>query len=737
MTLKTMDGFETCRQDSDLRTRGYTYWTGVSSVVSPSSTGTGGFGVSQLTPANTDHTDFPFSTSSAPSSFGFCPGLAINSLWTAGGFAFGISARSNLGTGNSLTYGASSQILNDAAIFDGTKYWALQYNGSAYNLATSPDLKTWTVTPSQPPIAMANTTSLAYMGNGVVACCIRAVTTAQNVYYTNNNGASWSTQTLSTQSSGPALGKAFATGNPTYPHGVVFATAINGTACGVYIGTLGGTMTLVNSMATSTLYLPSMRVQIIGGIIFAFNGAGTTATATASNASLNTAGAWTSWGGLNANSSDIAYNPVSNLYVVADPSGIATFPNTGAAGTPVAPTAAVTLTRRYSTVGIQNVFWNGTVMVGIGLSGHVVTSPDGITWTEAGAKILPVGTANYDYLTTIYDGSKYVIFTDATTGCVITTPDGVSNYQCQYTADKVFSAGGTTDANGIVVYPVSAIPAIPLTSAAAYVLGTKAYVLSPQAVSSGSITAYLALEVVGTSISAAKTITVATGVVTRAQATHYYEFVYTKNAGTTNQFTFTLYVDGTLQYTDSAFQFAPTTDTTSMPFFAIPGTQNVSQWDDMYFNVIDGLGLSGALGPVSIVARRPGTDVQDQWVKNGSAASNSLSVAQLAVSSNQTNYLTSSNAGDKDIYTSADTLPVGYAAKAVQVEGYFARTGASAPVVNLGISSGGVESDGTAFTVASATPVFTSTILEKDPNGSKAWTNTTVLATQIVNNHVS
>ncbi|MGF3867630.1 hypothetical protein ACQX8V_14540, partial [Staphylococcus aureus] len=137
------------------------------------------------------------------------------------------------------------------------------------------------------------------------------------------------------------------------------------------------------------------------------------------------------------------------------------------------------------------------------------------------------------------------------------------------------------------------------------------------------------------------------------------------------------------------------------------------------------------------IVRRPTSDTQAQWTKVGSASSNALTVSQPAMSSQSANYVTSNTPGDKDIYSSTDTIPAGYSVKAVQVEGYFTKASTSTPSVSIGVISGSSESDGASFAVAGATPSYTAKIVEKDPNGNVAWTNSAVLASKPVINHIN
>jgi hypothetical protein len=180
-----------------------------------------------------------------------------------------------------------------------------------------------------------------------------------------------------------------------------------------------------------------------------------------------------------------------------------------------------------------------------------------------------------------------------------------------------------------------------------------------------------------------------------------------------------------------------TTDTTSLLIIVLSRRNDFVGYDDMYFTVQDGTGVVGPLGPVNIITSPPTTDVSDQWVKTGSAASNSLSVNQPAFSSQSANYVSSANAGDKDVYSSANTLPAGYTVKAVQVEAYFTKTSTSSPTANVGIVSGGSESDSANVTASGTSAVYVSQIANLNPNGNAVWNNAAAIAAEIALNHVA
>jgi hypothetical protein len=719
MTLKYMQGFETMRDDSDFRLQG---WTGVSPIrtgyVPASGTGVSGTSLHTIGPGNAP-SGLPGS-SGAPDPGTYNTGVTVNQAWTAGGFTLGSYAKINSGV--AASYGSGNTTYSMQACFDGTRYWAVQLIGSTYNLATSTDLINWTVTATQ-PTTLDSSASVSYMGGGIVAVIRSTTSTAsQNVYYTSNQGASWSTQTIFTTSSGAVVsGAGIATGNATYPHAVILTTSITGTAVTVAVGTLGGTMTVVGNLTSGTSAVMCFRPRIIGGLIIFGTSAGQFFTATASSSTLNTAAAW-STATTAIQPTDIAYNPTSNLWVISSSTGMYTTPNSGAVGTPVALTGSITPTQRYSTVAMLGVVYVGSQNVALGLQGHIITSPDGVTWTESGGHILPVGTSGTDWRCVLNDGSRYVLFSDSGTGVISTTPDLTTNYAAQYIQD---SARGSPS-NNAGIYGIYTGTA-PNVSTGLWTANSTFFALNV-GTPSGGVCSFLASTGATTNLASFNVSTATT-------YGHYFELVFTPTA-TVNSFNVTVYVDGTLTATYSGVALVGTGDTTSLVLIVLSRRNDFTVYDDMYFTVNDGVGQSGQLGQINIIARRPTTDVQAQWTKVGSAASNSLTVNQSAWSSQSANYLTSSNQGDKDIYASSTTIPSGYAAKAIQLEAVVSKTSTTSPVVNIGIISGSTESDSANVAISASTAYITQ-VYQTDPNGNKAWTNAAVIAAEMVANHVS
>jgi len=729
MTLKFMQGFETVRDDTDLRSQGWIaapvkmFMTGV-----PSTTGLAGTAVKSVGAFQGAGTNE--GSAGVPDPVLFNTNITINQAWTAGGFTYGINARFNSAIAASFasspisgTYSAGLQMC-----FDGTRYWALRNVAGSINVYFSTDLTNWTVSPSQ-PASMLVSSAIAFVANNIV------VTTGGNgnavsYYYSSNNGASWTTGTVASNGVGsPCYGIAFATTNATFPLGIAvvgFGSSNPGGLPGgmvLYAGTFG---TLVNVSGLSSPAGGSANLgatRILNGTIYNLttsNNGALIYQATANNASLNTTGAWTSGSVSGVALGDIAYSPVSNLFILATSAGISTIPNgAGTAGTAHPFTGAVTATSRYSTVGMNNVYVVGSTVVAVGSSGHIITSADGgITWTESGGHILPVGVSGTNWIGAYFDGTQYILTSDTITGVIVTTPDLQTNYQAKYAMDSTEQATGLQGQMGVSTSAAYVAPPFTVTDR---------MFVSANAVSSGNRVVNFAIN---SSIRGTTTLAVNTG-----SLNHYYE-IHAKSTATANQFNFSFYVDGILAFGPFTGALGSPTDVMTLTFCR---TGQFVSYDDIYFTLNDGVAgtLQGPAGIINIVVQRPSADVSTQWTKTGSAASNALSVNQTAQSSLSTNSVSSNTPADKDVYSTTDTLPAGYTPKAIQNEAYFARVSSSSPTVQIGTVSGASETDSTAVTISSPSPTYVSQIVEKDPNGNAAWATSSVNAAKFAITHTT
>ncbi|MGF3867676.1 hypothetical protein ACQX8V_14810, partial [Staphylococcus aureus] len=117
---------------------------------------------------------------------------------------------------------------------------------------------------------------------------------------------------------------------------------------------------------------------------------------------------------------------------MASTTGIYTIPNPGAVGTAGLLTGTLTPTLRSSAGGsISALMLVGSYMVAFGANGYIATSTDGITWTA----ITPLQN-NGAWQAALYDGSKYVVFSDNVNGIIATSPDLKTNFQATYATEN-------------------------------------------------------------------------------------------------------------------------------------------------------------------------------------------------------------------------------------------------------------------------------------------------------------
>lgn len=751
MTLKYMQGFETIRDDTDLRAQGWLPRSGSptikTSVASPSVTNIPGWSLRATNaPQSLLYSIAPWGSTSE-AGFGYLnTGMTVNQTWQAGGITLGFGAKFNSGV--NATYGAGNQ---SAAIYDGSLYWAIcgASNMTTFSVASSPDLQNWTVAPSGGlTTALSANSCISNMGGGVLAVTPDGGAVAgPTAFYSNNNGATWTSYQFFTQGffTGTATGCGIATGNSSFPH--LYICAISSTtgnssqAAGIYVGQFGGSWTNVLSLGNISgfSYTAQTTPRVIGNLVVAAlsNANNGQKLYSCAQSGIGTPANWvtTTLPTSLRQLYDFVYHQASNLWILATPNGINTFANSGAAGTPtLTATTIATLSNPYSANAIYKLFItsNGNV-VGIGATGVVVTSSDGVNWTAV-KHLLNDQTTSYLWYNGVYDGNRYVLFSNYASqfnGIIATTPDLQTNFQAAYVPDQVeiaTSLGSGLTGGGLIAStaaPTANGQFTPNTSGGGFL-----YLVVANAVSgSRNFAIYDSVN---------RSTTYITGSISTSTLYHYFELRYVAVAGSPNKFNVFLYVDGVQVGSTLNYQFVTAADTTSVFLVGMQRNGALTAYDDFYITTEDGQGLSGNLGIINIVAQRPTTDVQAQWVKNGSAASNALSVNQPALSSSSANFISSSNSGDKDLYTTTDTIPAGYSAKAVLVESYFTKTSTSQPTVNVGIKSGSSELDSTNVALTTTgVAQYVSVIADKDPNGNGPWTNSAVMAAQFVENHIT
>lgn len=727
MTLKYAQGFETILDDSDIRAQGWIQSPVLRrNTTVPSATTVPGRSLAMMGAAGTAGT--AVIGQSGTSDAGFMNlGVTVNQAWTAGGFTFGIAGKFNSGNYAAIGIGAIGSN-NGGVTFDGTLYWAIRYTGT-YSVCTSPDLITWTATASQPPIALHSGTTITYMGSGVVAIvgCAFISGGTMSMFYTTNSGSSWTTISPDSGASNTLFGRAFQTGNATYPHGLILSSSNRGQ---FWVGTLGGTLSSIATGLTmgSTNQVATLRTfsgLLVQGVLNA-SSLCQIFSAQSSSSTLNTAAAWTiSTSSANIGTpQDITYISASNLWVIATSTGIWTTPASGSTSAPTFASGTFTATQRYSTGAISSVWLVGSTLVALGALGAILTSTDGITWASVGTRIISATTGN-SWNAALYDGTKYVVFSDSTNGVVATSTDLQTGYVPTYVAENAENAGSAYVGTG--VWGATTVP----TNGGTWTTAGSLAMFAASA-SGGNRTVTLGNFAFGN---------ITTTPVAADNNTHYYEITATKDPANTNKFFVSWAVDNVQVFSSGATSYllgSSASDTTSILVTNLSRTLQWTRFDDMYFTLNDGVAntTQGPLGPINIVALRPSSDAQAQWTKSGTAASNALTVRATALSS-ATGSVTTSVDGAKDLYATADTVPANYKVRAAYVEGYFARTSTTNPTVSVGIQSGSSETDSATTSIPSANYTYLSQIVERDPNGNVSWTPTSIQSAKIAITKVS
>lgn len=749
MSLKYMQGFETVRDDSDLRLQGWSVSpqapTTKKVTFAPSVTNIPGTSLRPVGAFQSSAASSAIWGAAADQTWGYYnTGYTVQQAWNAGGITLGFGAKLN----SNVPYYVSASY-GQGCGFDGTRYWGFRRT-AATNISTSTDLINWTDTPAQISSAVAMTySSTSHVP--LVTSNINTTTTALN--YTTNNGASWTSVTLpvTPSSVGSTPMGPVDTGNSAFPHvvpvvsnigsgfqGILYALVGNATT-GSFSVTLngGGSTQAVNGVLTAGRLLGGSS----GVVSLFYSGYGLMAVA--ANSALNTSGAWSSFSVTAASWNapgpsgdyilDMAFLPAANRYIFATSRGLMFVANPGGTpGTPSPLSGAVTMTLAQSiTTNVPSqLILVGSTMFAVTLGGAVYSTTDGVTWTLLGNPLTNLSGGGY--INYLYDGSKYVLFTTSSTGIIATTPDMVTNWQAMnvYEAADATATGLTGGVGSGLIVSASGAPTANGQFTAFNTYGGFLHLFVAGA--SGGNRQWGILDSVGNST------TYLTGSLSAtANLYHYFEMRYVKNSASINQFDVYMYIDGVQVGSKFTYQFTRNIDTTGLFLIGFQRSGCFTAIDDIYVTLEDGTGLSGNLGQINIVAQRPTADVQAQWVPTGGSGTNASAVNQNALSSIATKNVSSSNAGDKDIYSSSDTIPAGYTAKAQLVETYFTKTSTTAPVVSVGLKSGSSETDSQQISVSGTSATYVSVLSDTDPNGNQPWNTNSVKASQFVLNHIS
>lgn len=716
MTLLIGEGFEGVRDDSDLRIRGWvTNTRGFTAGISSFSgvPGTALRLASRTTPYTVQTNNIGVA---ATTDFGWKPlGKTINQLWAAGGFVLGIGARFNPGIITKYSGTNSHQL-----IYDGSNYWAIQVSGTTASLVNSSDGINWSTVPT--PVSVTAATSVFLVNVGTVGF---AVPGSGTFYSTTNSGMTWTTTTLLV--GGPSsftINKAIASGNPTYPIVVNGSSTTVQADTGLWAGSLGSSaVTQLESLASTSLSFVSGTIDptstyIVYGIDRTLLGSQTIAyanpIATLGLLSLVTSEI-TAAGGV-----VVGYNyfPQANLWVAATNQGIFSAPNIGTTTIPVFP-GNLTWTLRQTTGSVCTCFAMSPTRIVIGTStSGILTSTDGITWAQ-----VPGTNADVDPLINVVWTGVQFLATTSTLGWTLTSVDGL-HWNVIATAELTENSSANINLSVTAIYGCNAINTTAGTLTAVTGVG-----ILPANVSSGNRNLSI--------ITSQSTLSLGPISATANAGYHYYQLVCTATA-VGNTFNIGLFVDGVAVGGTATNQLlaASTTDTTLQAVVNLPRAGIFTTVDDLVVFTMDGEGVSTPLGSYNIIDWEPNTDVQNQWTKSGTQSSNAIA-ASATSAYNATGFVSSSVAGNKDIYTSASSIPNGYSVVALAVEAAMQAVTANGSV-QVGVKSEAAETDSATVTlIAGAGNTLVQAIVDKDPNTAAPWTQAAIVDADITLTQIS
>jgi len=751
MSVLYVEGFETSADQPDVVGRGLLSATSPVSVAGmgvlpvPSRTGVAGTGLMLRGPYGTSAA-LPNSAAGV-SDFGMLPiNQSVYSLYQAGGFALGVNASFNSLNTFQIAPNCAQQLVYDGS----TYYWAVAYNGSAYVVVYSSDLKNWTATAAVPP-NMASSTLISVSGSGATATITvgAGLTGANSGYFSSNLGATWTAFGLAGNQSSfyPAV---FATPNATTPFISCGWIATTGYRIYTYTSAAAtpveNTTTIVSTtnIAGVNINYLSSGVKNVGsytvlmgrtnpsGQYYPGAGCATAFAFALTSSALATASNWT----LTAYAqyiSDVAY--YNGALYGAGYGGIYQYNIAGNTWTQVLTVG---------TSAVYSISSNGTTLVAVGQDpvntweGAIWTSTNGTTWTKSNRFLLnaPVVANGNQIGNVIWDGSRFIITGALNNNFIATSLDGLAwsvVYAPEYAeatgtacasflgvfsgtqnlANGIFTPWGVAAGNVSGVGVVAAAAASNLRTVTAATVTAGAFAATAQSASVQALGA-------------------TAGLAPPSTLCHYYELVFTAVPGTVNAFTVSWAIDNALVGTLGQYQFAAATDTAGVAqlFFNLPRTGNFTQLDDIYLTNFTGPYHYSRLGIQRVYPMAPNSDVTDNFTTTISGATNSKTVNTTL--SNSEGYVSSSATTAQDIYGSINSVPsTGITVNAVQVEGFMTALNGTPSGGAMGLQSNGVQKIGPAISTG-ASPSRALLLQETDPNTNVPWTIAGLNAVDIV-----
>lgn len=765
MTCLFMEGFESVIDNVDMAARGWRLgvlpaYSNQNVMTVPSRTGTPGKGLMLRGPYySTSLTYLPFS---GDLDFGMLDvsilpgGKSVNALWQAGGFAVGYNATFNKSVQVQVAPNQAQQIQWDGVQY----YWAIIITGATYSVGYSTDLTNWT--PVQTPVPSLGMNAFLSVTNigGVLTLLVswHNSVVAYTSYYSTNNGVSWNPLTAAgVNTRGTSL-----TGNAAVP--AIGLTSVSGTGfrLSYYSAPLSATAPTLMSAPTLAAATNNANgfTKLVGNVFCAVTvipsgsayqpQSGTSYIATCLNTvDMTNAANWlvgptSTLGEFN----DIVF--FNNQWFACGFGGISVAPQSGTPSAILGPasTAAWTTALTVAGVAVWSLATNGTILLAVGADplntnlGAIWTSPDGVTWTKQNRFMFAstVAQNGNNWCSALWDGTRFIITGGMNNNVIAVSPDGLAwtgLYYPDYT-----EAAGITSASPMGVFSGIVQPGTFVGSGGATGPGNFAAWTTSASFTSGwgfqgGVLSGTTRSVQCTQVQGGTTTAVVNGVLTSSVSvanslSHYYEIIATAVPGTTNAFTVQFAIDGVIQsYTSAALLFAASTDTTGAAHLLLnlPRTGNWTVIDDIYVTNFAGPDNIGQLGQVTVLPIVTNADVGTDGFTRASGASNAAAVGTPVSNSEIT--VSATTVGAKDIYSTSSSVPVGYRVRAVQVEGYFSKFGASGANGSVGIVSGATELDSAAVSALTATPVYTTVLSETDPNTGATWTAAAAEAVEI------
>jgi photosystem II stability/assembly factor-like uncharacterized protein len=380
----------------------------------------------------------------------------------------------NAGTGryspNGSTWNTGNAVTNGAYISSVVVGDELVAVGSAGTIQTSTSGSTWTARTSGVSAILNavtwNGTKYVAVGNGGM------ILTAPS------GGTAW-TQTSSSFAqllavdSGAGLRAAVGVGGVilTSTDDITWTPRASGTTKTLnsvaWVGTgfvaVGLTGTIVTSNVDGTVWTPQTYVPTSGSSTANLNGVTYVsptrilAVSTAGHTAVSTNGG-TTWGTLNVSASNLFYN------IATGPAGIVAVGENGIIRhmTSLTGTSFATRTSPVAGTHLNSVTYMGDKFVAVGYSGAIVTSPDGVTWTQRQSGVTAtLNSVAWTGNVAVAVGSGGVVLTSPNGIDWTPRPSGVSQalYGVTWTGNLITSVGN----NGtILTSSPSALPPVPV-----------------------------------------------------------------------------------------------------------------------------------------------------------------------------------------------------------------------------------------------------------------------------------